>query len=361
MAESFMARQPDSLQHPEDHRPRRWTYEQGLMLESLRAVGEATGDPTYDAYIRKDMDHFIQPDGSIRTYKRSEYNLDKINPGRILLYLYDRTGEERFKSAADELRQQLREHPRTSEGGFWHKKVYPSQMWLDGIYMAEPFYARYAAAFGDTAAFDDIAQQIIVIEERTRDAETGLLYHAWDESKQQRWADPSTGTSPHFWGRAMGWYAMGIVDVLDAFPPDHPRHGELLAIFARLAEAIARYQDPSSGVWYQIVDQGDREGNYLEASCSAMFVYALAKGSRRGYIDSSYIAVAQKGFDGILTQFILEEGDGSVNLREVCAVAGLGGKPYRDGSFEYYVNEPRRTNDFKGVGPFILAALELGR
>ena len=180
------------------------------------------------------------------------------------------------------MRDQLKTQPRTSEGGFWHKKIYPSQMWLDGLYMGEPFYAEYAATFHEDAAFDDIAKQFILMELHSRDPKTGLLYHGWDESKQQRWADPATGHSPNFWGRAMGWYAMALVDTLDYFPQDHPQRGALLAILKRLAVAIEKYQEPKSGLWYEVLDKGSEKGNYLEASASCMFVYALARGRSRG-------------------------------------------------------------------------------
>lgn len=361
MAQTFIAEYPDSIAYANESRGARWTYEQGLMLEALRRVGEATHDSSYAVYIRADLDRYVGADGSIRTYDLDAYNLDNIAPGRLLLFLAQETGESRYRAAADLLRRQLEEQPRTNGGGFWHKKIYPYQMWLDGIFMAEPFYAHYTRLYGDPSAFDDIAHQIITIEQHTRDVTTGLLYHGWDESRNQRWADPQTGCSPNFWGRAMGWYAMGLVDVLDFFPESHPRRGDIVQILKRLAQAVSTFQDTASGVWYQVVDQGDKRGNYLESSASCMFTYALAKGVRKGYLDSTSLAVAQRAFDGIVAEFVTVDSDGHVRLRETCQVAGLGGDPYRDGSFEYYVGEPRRTNDFKGVGPFIFAALELGR
>ena len=189
----------------------------------------------------------MNADGTIRTYQLEDYNIDNILLGRNLLLLYKVTGEEKYRKAAGLLREQLRTHPRTSDGGFWHKKIYPSQMWLDGLYMGEPFYAEYAATFHEDGAFDDIAKQFVLMELHSRDAKTGLLYHGWDESKQQRWADPATGHSPNFWGRAMGWYAMALVDTLEFFPKDHPQRAALLAILKRLAVAIERYQEPESG------------------------------------------------------------------------------------------------------------------
>jgi unsaturated rhamnogalacturonyl hydrolase len=232
-------------------------------------------------------------------------------------------------------------------------------MWLDGIYMAGPFYAQFGRIFDEPSAFDNVAHQILLIEEHTRDPSTGLLYHAWDESKQQRWANPETGCSPHFWGRAMGWYAMALVDVLDYFPEDHPRRDAIIAIFGRMIEALARVQDEASGLWYQVLDQGRRAGNYLEASASCMFVYAIAKGVRKGYLPPDYLAVARKGYQGIVRDLITVDEQGLVTLEGICSVAGLGGNPYRDGSFEYYVSEKVVPNDYKGVGPFILASLEV--
>lgn len=326
---------------------------------ALEQVWLKTSEQKVYDYIKRNIDEFVRPDGSIRTYRLEEYNLDQINEGKLLFFLHDTTGDERYKKAAYLLRKQLQTHPRTREGGFWHKQIYPHQMWLDGIYMAAPFYAEFAKRFDESQGFDDVAHQITLIEQHTRDRETGLLYHGWDESKTQRWADPETGCSPCFWGRAIGWYAMAIPDVLDYFPGEHPQRDELLAIFETTMSAIARVQDPASGVWYQVLDQGDRPGNYLEASASCMFVYALAKGVRKGYIGKEYLAVAVRGYEGIREQFVEVDDQGLVNLSGICSVAGLGGKPYRDGSFEYYVGEKVITNEYKGVGPFVMASVEM--
>ena len=244
--------------------PAKWTYDHGLVLKGIERVYQNTGDKQYLDYIQRGMDHFVAGDGSIRTYSLDDYNIDNILPGRNLLFLYKVTKEEKYRKAAELLRSQLKTHPRTSEGGFWHKKIYPSQMWLDGLYMGEPFYAEYARTFDDKTAFDDIAKQFILMEQHARDNKTGLLYHGWDESRKQRWANPDTGRSPNFWGRAMGWYAMALVDTLDHFP-DHPQVPELIAILNRLAQAVAKYQDPRTGLWYQVLDKGTEKGNYFEA------------------------------------------------------------------------------------------------
>ncbi len=339
--------------------PYRWHYEYGLMHRGLEQVGFRTGDAIYYQHIKRDLDRLVGAEGTIKTFSVDEYNLDQINPGRMLFTLYRKTGDEQYKKAAYLLREQLKGQPRTSEGGFWHKKIYPYQMWLDGIYMASPFYAEFGKTFGEPAAFDDVAFQIVVIEKHTRDPKTGLLYHGWDESKQQHWADPKTGCSPHFWARAIGWYAMAIVDVLDYFPPEHPNRPDILAIFERTITALGNVQDQSTGLWYQVLDQGNREGNYLEASGSCMFVYSIAKAVRLGYLARTYMDVARKGYQGILDNLIRVDEQGLVNLEKTCGGAGLGGTPYRDGSYEYYVTEKIVTNDYKGVGPFILASVEM--
>jgi unsaturated rhamnogalacturonyl hydrolase len=340
-------------------KPLKWSYEQGVLLKGMEGVWLSTGDGKYFSYIQRGMDRFVSEDGTIRTYKQEDYNLDNLLNGRILLLLYKVTGKEKYRKAAATLREQFKTQPRTSEGGFWHKKIYPSQMWLDGLYMGEPFYAEYAATFNEPEDFGDIAKQFVLMEQHTRDAKTGLLYHGWDESRKQRWADPRTGRSPNFWGRAMGWYAMALVDTLDYFPKGHPQRARLLAILNRLAAAVEKYQEPKSGLWYQVLDKGDAEGNYLEASASSMFVYALAKGVRQGYLADTYLKPARKGYDGIKSRFIEAAAEGGVNLKGTVAVAGLGGNPYRDGSYQYYVGEKVVTNDPKGVGAFLMAANEM--
>ena len=339
--------------------PFKWHYEHGLALLAIEKVWQKTGNGKYCDYIKSAIAQFVNVAGNINTYSIEEYNLDQINPGKVLFPLHKATGDERCRKALYLLREQLRNHPRTREGGFWHKKIYPHQMWLDGIYMASPFYAEFAQTFDEPAAFDDVAKQILLIEKHTRDPKTGLLYHGWDESKQQRWANPETGCSPHFWGRAMGWYAMAIVDVLDYLPTDHPQRETIIAIFERMIAALANVQDRPTGLWYQVLDQGNRAGNYLEASASCMFVYAIAKGVRKGYLADKYLDMAKKGYRGILGNLIDINDRGLVNLNGTCGGAGLGGNPYRDGSFEYYIGEKIVTNDYKGVGPFILAGLEM--
>lgn len=336
-----------------------WNYQWGLVLKGFEHLWRAVGEQKYFEYIRHNIDAFVQADGTIRGYRVDEYNVDRLNTGKVLFALYEKTGEAKYKRALDLLRSQLDTHPRTTSGGFWHKQVYPYQMWLDGIYMADAFWAQYAGTFGEPQAFDDIAHQIKLIEQHTRDPKTGLLYHAWDESKQQRWANPETGCSPHFWGHAMGWFVMAIADILDFMPRHHPCRPEIIAILQRSSESLVRVQDPESGVWYQVLDQGKRAGNYLESSASCMFVYAIAKGVRRNYLPNELFAVAQRAYFGILTQFIQVDHANQVHLTNTCRSAGLGGTPYRDGSYEYYINEPVVTDNHHGVGAFLLASVEM--
>ncbi|HSS20490.1 MAG TPA: DUF4350 domain-containing protein [Pyrinomonadaceae bacterium] len=340
-------------------RTERWSYDQGVVMKGMEAVWLSTANGKYFRFIQQSIDRFVNDDGTIRTYQIDEYNIDNINNGRLLLMLYSVTGQEKYRKAAALLREQLKTHPRTSEGGFWHKKIYPSQMWLDGLYMGEPFYAEYARTFHEDAAFDDVAKQFILMERHSRDSKTGLLYHAWDESRKQRWSNPETGRSPNFWGRAMGWYGMALVDVLDDFPQNHPQRAELIQILKRFAVAVQRYQDPQSGVWYEVLDKAGAKGNYLEASVSCMFVYALAKGVRKGYLLPSYLRAAEKGYRGIVKRFIRTDANGQTNLEGTVSVGGLGGNPYRDGSYAYYLSEKIVTNDTKGVGAFLMASNEI--
>ncbi len=359
IAENFLRLHPDSVTYSLEAKSGKWNYEQGLMLEAFHRMWLTTRDEKYFAYIRNNADHYVRDDGSIATYRFADYNLDNIAPGRPLFYLLEQTKDPKYRIAIDTLRKQLGAQPRTREGGFWHKDRYPHQMWLDGLYMAEPFYAQYAAAFGQVEAFDDIARQFLLASKRMKDPATGLFYHAWDESRTQQWADTATGCSPNFWGRAMGWYLMGLADVLDVFPESHPRRKELLAVFRTLARDLAKFRDAETGLWYQVVDQPKRAGNYREASVSSMITYVYAKGANRGWLDAHYAVLARESFNGILNNLVTTDEDGTIQLHHVCRVAGLGGSPYRAGSFEYYVGEPQRTNDFKGYGPFLLAAIEL--
>ncbi|CAG7632520.1 Unsaturated rhamnogalacturonyl hydrolase YteR [Paenibacillus solanacearum] len=358
MSESFMKQYPLVSDMPFQKR-RCWNYENGCILTAFERMRERTGDDRYFRYIKENMDLFIKNDGSIDTYSLNEYNVDMINQGKTLFLLHRETGENKYRQAIELLVTQLKGHPRTSEGGLWHKKIYPFQMWLDGVYMTSPFLAQYAQTFGEHEWYDDVANEILLMERVSRDPRNGLLYHGWDESREQRWADKQTGCSPNFWGRALGWYVMAVVDVLDFLPVDHPKRGQVIGIFYRLAEAIMEMQDQESGLWYQVLDQGGREGNYLESSGSAMFACALTKGARKGYLGGSALRAARKAHQGLLDRYVERDADGSLHLNGICSVAGLGNKPYRDGSYDYYISEPTRRDDPKGFAPFVMACLEI--
>jgi unsaturated rhamnogalacturonyl hydrolase len=358
LASNFLKLYPDSIVYSDQSNSKKWNYEQGLMMEAFYRLFDFTHKNEYSDYIKKNLDYYVDVDGKIKTYKLEDQNLDNISPGKALLNMYSLTKNEKYKKAADTLRKQLSEQPRTKEGGFWHKKIYPHQMWLDGLFMAEPFYADYASLYDEKDSFTDIANQFLLIEKHCRDKNTGLYYHGWDESKSQKWADPETGTSPCFWGRAMGWYLMALVDVLDYFPQNHPQRNELIRIFRALSSSLINYRDPKLNLWYQVVDKGSVEGNYIETSGSLMFIYAFAKGSNNGYLTGDYYKIAEESFQSIQNNFITNK-NGLLSLTNVCAGAGLGGSPYRDGSYNYYIHELKRINDFKGYGPLLLASVEL--
>ncbi|CAC9973146.1 MULTISPECIES: glycoside hydrolase family 88/105 protein [Flavobacterium] len=360
MALTLMKRHPESYMLDDSKKPK-WDYVHALVLHSIEELYKKNPDPRYKAYIRGYVDELVQEDGSIKTYEFDKYNIDLVVPGRLLFDIYAESKQDKYLKAMQLVRKQLAEQPRTASGGFWHKQIYPNQMWLDGLYMGEPFYAQYTATFENGKSFDDIAKQFELIQLHATDPKTGLLYHGWDESKAMPWANKETGNSPNFWSRALGWYVMALVDVLDYMPKDHPKRAELIKYLNNASAALAKYQD-KSGLWYQVTDKGGEKGNYLEASGSAMFTYAFAKGANKGYLPAKYKKLANKAFDG-LTKILIKkvDEDGGITLTNCCQVAGLGGTPYRDGSYEYYVNEKKKDNDPKATGPFILAALELNR
>ncbi len=358
MAESEMKQFPEPWTVDFNPKPV-WNYTQGLIAQSMLMVWKETKNEAFYNYAKTYADKLIDASGNISGYKAEEYNIDCMNSGKFLFELFDRTKDDRYRNTIILLRNQLKTQPRTSEGGFWHKQRYPNQMWLDGLYMAAPFYAQYAQVFNEPDLFNDVVNQFKVVHKHSYDPKTGLNYHGWDESKQQKWANPETGCSPNFWSRAEGWYAMALVDVLDFLPQNHAGRPKLIEILNQVAVGIRKSQDLKSGLWYQVTDQGGKEGNYLEATGSSMFTYALLKAVRKGYISKDYKDVALKAYAGILTNLIKNNTDGTISLTKCCSVAGLGGNPYRDGSYEYYVKEPVRDNDPKGVGPFIMASLEM--
>lgn len=357
MADSETMRRGDNLAW-RPGRKTKWDYTAGLFTLSLLKLNEKVPTPGYVAFSKDAIGSFIGPDGSIQGYKREEYNIDNVAPGRTVLALYQLTGEERYRRCADLLRHQLQSHPRTSDGGFWHKQRYPWQMWLDGLFMGAPFYAEYTKLFqGPPEDFNDIVRQFQLIDKHLFDAKSGLFFHGWDEKREQEWADKSTGTSSNFWGRALGWFAMAQVDVLDYLPAKHPGRAEIIKLIQKTASGVRKHQDAESGLWWQVLDQGGRKGNYLEATASAMFVYSMAKAVNNGHLSRDYVPAIINGYSGIIGRLVRKDGSGGISLTQCCSVAGLGYG--RDGSYEYYLREPIVDNDLKGVGPFILAGIEV--
>ena len=349
--------------------PGSWGYEAGVPLDGMAAEWAVTQDAAEFAYIQAAADRFVSEDGVIRmdgpdkparVYPAEEHTLDDVELGRAVLLVYSVTGDKRYATAARFLRARLAEQPRTPSGAYWHKQIYPNQVWLDGAYMAGPFLAAYGVAFQEPGDFDDVAKEMLLMDARMRDPKTGLLRHGWDDSPggKMPWADTKTGLSPEAWGRADGWYAMALVDVLDWLPNEHPQRPALIDAPKRTMAAVVKYQDKVSGVWWQVMDKGGAPGNYLEASASCMFVDALAKGVRMGYLPKGDAALARRGWEGIQKQFIRQGADGPV-LTGTVKVGGLGGKPYRAGDYAYYGGEKVQEDDPKGVGSYLKAGAEM--
>ena len=357
-AESEMTRFPELWQY--DHGTRLYFgYTQGVGGCTMLRLWKETGDERYYRYVETWADSLVADDGTIHLYSREAYNLDLINAGKVLFDIRKATGDKKYRLAMDGLVEQLKNQPRTCDGGFWHKLIYPHQMWLDGIYMASPFMARYGAEFNKPEWTDEAVCQITLCYQHTHDPATGLLHHAWDESRNQRWADPVTGLSPNFWGRSMGWFFMAMVDCLDYIPQDHEGYQRIVGYVRQLASVLPRYRD-ADGLWYQVLDCPGREGNYAEASVTAQFMYAYAKAINKGYLPIDvYADIPRDAFEGLTRRLIRVEPDGILSLTQCCAVSGLGGNPYRDGSYEYYIHEKIRDNDGKATGPFIMGCMEL--
>ena len=341
----------------------KWNYTTGLELKAFLDVAQRYGMDSVSAYVENWYDRMIDTTGAVRTYKLSNFSTDHVCPGRTLFQLYDMTGKEKYRRAVDTLRRQLSLQPRTPEGGFWHKKVYPDQMWLDGLYMAQPFYAEYTARYEreelKDSCFQDIVRHFLIVAEHTFDPQTRLYRHAWDASRSMFWCDPATGQSAHAWGRALGWYCMALVDVLPWIPEGTAGRDSLLSVLGGIYEVLPEYADPATGMWYQVLDRPGAAGNYVEATCSCMFVYAALKGTRLGLLPASLRPWAEESYRKLLAEFVVRDADGTVSLERCCEVAGLGGKDNRRGDYAYYVGERIRSNDPKGIGPLIWAALEM--
>jgi len=359
MADSEIKRNPESWMI-DFSKKLKWDYCNGLELQAIYMVWKQTANPKYFNYVKSYADTIITEDGLIKGYKSEDCSLDKLNSGKILFDLYAKSKEEKLKKAIDLLRNQVKNQPRTSDGGFWHKKIYPNQMWLDGLYMASPFLAEYAFRFEDKTLYDEVANQILIMAKHSFDAKTGLYYHGWDESKQQKWANPETGLSPNFWSRSMGWYMMAMVDVLDFLPINHPQRPEIIKILTNLSKSLEKYRDSKTGMWFQVTDKKNEKGNYVESSGSAMFIYTWVKGAQKGYLPKEFLVKGSKAYNQFVKQFVKHNLDGTISVTDACSVAGLGGEPrYRDGSYQYYISEPKRDNDPKSVSPFIMVSVLL--
>lgn len=344
----------------------KWNYTTGLELKAFLDVylSSPEGNGAILKYVDDWYEQMIDDKGRIlQNYKKSGFSTDHICPAKTLFELYDATGKEKYRLAMDTIYNQIKEQPRTSEGGFWHKAVYPHQMWLDGLYMAQPFYAEYASRYLEDkdSAYRDILNNLITVARHTYDEKTGLYRHAFDESASMDWCVDKAGRSAHAWGRALGWYCMAIVDVLEFIPEGTEGRKEVEEIFKGIYKTLPEYADPKTGMWYQVLDQPGREGNYVEATASAMFTYAMLKGVRLGILDPSMGRTARKTYRKMVKEFVKTGADGLVELQRCCEVAGLGGKENRKGDYDYYINEKIRSNDPKGIGPLVWAALEMGK
>ena len=345
----------DSAKHPGA-----WGYEEGTLLDGVTAEWRVTGDGRLFDYVKAAVDQSVGEDGVIHMgdgadFPEAAHTLDDIEMGRSVMVLYGVLQQERYYKAAKFLHDQMQQQPKNAAGGYWHKQIYPNQMWLDGAYMAGPFLETYGRTFDQPAEMDGVADQLLLMDAKMRDRPSGLLRHGWDASLQMEWANKKTGLSAEVWARAMGWYAMALVDVLETMPATDPQRAAMEAVTRRTLDAVINAQDRDSGLWWEVMDKGGQKGNYLEASASCMFVYALAKGIRLGVLPVSREESVSRGWAGVQKHFVKADG----TLSGTVSVGGLGGKPYRDGSYAYYLSEPLRDNDPKGVGAYLLALSEV--
>lgn len=358
IVESTIKLYPDIKDFP-IYAPHRWNYEYGFFMTGTYILGKQKGRKDFTDFAQSWIDNFIQEDGfKPGVYKMHEYKLDDILPGRLAILLHQDTKEPKYKVVVDTLMLHLSKQPKTAEGGYWHKEIYTEQMWLDGIYMADVFATQVAKAYGKTSYFDEAALQIKLIYEKTLDPVSGLMYHGWDASKNPVWAHPERGTSPEFWGRAIGWYLMALVEVLDYIPADHPERADLVKIFRDLSQAVLNYREKSSGLWYQVLDKPGKEGNWIETSCSAMFAYAYAKGVRQGYLDASYLKVARDTYSKLIQHYVFEDGSGVLHFDQTVKIGTLNPKNSK-GDYEYYIGTERRINDYKGLASLLFLSMEL--
>lgn len=339
----------------------RWNYIDGCMITAILAMFDFTGEQRYLDFADSFVGAYVRDDGSIAAYDPAEYNLDNVNPARNLLPLYQLTGKEKYRLAMDQFYAQLKAMPRTHEGSFWHKAIYPWQVWLDGLYMAMPFYMAYDTGFCGMAHFRDIFGQFMCVKARMRDEVTGLYYHGYDESRAMAWANPATGCSQSFWTRSLGWLTMALTDTLAAMDEQlYYEYRMLQAMLRELVNALIPCQD-ESGMFWQVTDHPGEEGNYLETSGTAMIACGILKAVRLHLLPARYAAIGEKAFLGTTERYLTIADDGKIALGGICLVAGLGGKDARDGTRPYYYSEPVVTNEAKGVAPLMLAMTEMIR
>lgn len=338
-----------------------WNYIDGCMITALLCASEITGEKKYFDFAENFIDYYVFDDGTIRGYSKEKFNLDDVNEGKVLFELYEKTHKEKYKKAISLLESQLEEQPRTATGNFWHKQIYPNQIWLDGLYMGQVFSALYKKYFGNKD-YSDVVNQYKSVRKLMFDENKKLYYHGCDCSKKAFWADKETGCSKNFWLRSIGWFCISLIDIIE-FIDDENAKSELMKIFAEEIDGISQYADKETSMYYQVVDKGGEEGNYLETSGSSMIAYAMMKGARLGVIDGKYAEQGRKTFDGICKKYLSISENGDLNLGGICLVAGLGPEdnPRRDGSYEYYISEPVVENDAKGVAPFVLCYTEVKR
>ena len=341
-------------------KPASWNYIDGCMLVALLEMSSLTGDKRYSDFVESFVDSFIGTDGSIRTWQPEKQTLDDINEGRVLFPLYHKTGKGKYRLAAECLHEALLQQPRTFEGSYWHKAIYPHQVWLDGIYMAQVFAALYEKHFG-TGCYADIIHQIQTVRAHMFDERKRLYYHGYDASGCVFWADPETGLSKSFWLRAMGWFAAALADLAEILPAGEERQ-IIEKLLNEMMEGLLPYADPETGMFYQVVDKGGEEGNYLETSGSSMMAYTMLKGARLGVLPKEYAAQGLKTFDGIVKKYLSFHED-EIELGGICLVAGLGPENdhRRDGTYAYYLSEPVVKNDAKGVAPLVMCYTEVRR
>jgi unsaturated rhamnogalacturonyl hydrolase len=356
---SILSKYPNAWQLDGNEKPK-WDYKMGFVLSGFEKLYQKTNDKKYLNYIKDYVDIMIDSTGHIKKYEQKEYNIDCLNPGKLLFNLYDVTKDSRYYKLIGELRNQLETQPRTPSGGFWHKQIYPNQMWIDGLYMAEPFYIQFTIKYEKGRSLDDIAKQFELAQNHLTDSKTGLVYQCWDESKEIAWANKQTGTSPTIWGRGIGWYMMALVETLDYFPKSHPKYKVLVSYLNQISKNVNQYKS-ESGLWYQVADKPELYANYVEPSASAMIIYAFAKGADKGYLASSYKSTAKKSFDSFIKEFVKIDKKGEVNILNVSPNVGLGGKPFRDGTNDYYLNGRTKENGAIAYGAFLLSAIELNK